>query len=340
MAKQSETMAGLLSTLKSNFDQVLSSFGSPILKGLEPTVSDIGNALTSRRIYNFAGSVGKGIVTAFQDIGNFAKNDVMPAIQSFASYLQSPSFQSFAKTIGGDIGNALNTIGTIVKTDIVPAVNAFINVLKSPQFQQFAESIGRLAGTSLAGLKSAFDLIKPIIEGLFSFVQNVALPALSGLANGLNAVIGWFEKGGPIVQLCGRRPDRRGRCYWAHGNSQLHWNVTRALCWPHHVGGRARCGSLGTLATALPYLIVGAVIAGVVVGILEAIQALGRYIEMANRCLARRCHVLYWSLAWWIMGVFGAIGGWFHDRFMDAYNAIKGVIGNFRDQRLRNGVRI
>ena len=93
MAKQSNTMAGLISTLKSNWDQILVSFGSPILKDLEPTFAALATDLSSPAFKTFAADTGKEIVTV---IGTLATDigTVVSDGQGLISFFQSGAPQA------------------------------------------------------------------------------------------------------------------------------------------------------------------------------------------------------------------------------------------------------
>jgi tape measure domain-containing protein len=162
MATQANTMTGLVSTLKSNWDQMLASFGSPILKRLEPIISNIGSSLASQGFKDFAGGVGQGIVDAFSDIGKAANY----------------------------VGNILRTVH----------VQDFAAAWQDVKFAvgQLVGDFGRL-GASLHPVSTDFDPLADKIQSLAQGGLNLLTNALNGAYVALSAVDGLFHGGkGPL----------------------------------------------------------------------------------------------------------------------------------------------
>ncbi len=151
MAKAAGTFTGLLSTLQSNWDQVIAAFGTPIIKALEGSLNNLGSTLASPAFQQFAGSVGQGLVTSFQDIGG--------AVQATAQY-----FGSF--DLGG-ITYAFKNLGNAVSQIVAP-------------FQHLGDNKG--ATSFFVDLKN--DLSQGLVAGITSVGQFIG-----GLADDLKQLV-------------------------------------------------------------------------------------------------------------------------------------------------------
>lgn len=132
MANDANLITGAISTLKSNWDQILAAFGDPIIKGLEPVINNLSASISSPAFKNFAGSIGQGVVDVFKSIGdagtyignvlhslnltafNQAWHDLTTAVQPLIADFQN-------------LGNVLNPI----KGDFDPLAEAIANIGKS-----------------------------------------------------------------------------------------------------------------------------------------------------------------------------------------------------------------
>jgi tape measure domain-containing protein len=164
MARAAGTFSGELSTVKSDFDQVLASFGSPILKDLEPDLAGIGDALTSPGFKDFAGSVGAGIASAFGNIAKAAK---------------SVDF----KAIGQDV----QKLGNWFSASLQPALQQ-----AEPSFSSLATTVGKLASSVLPPLLTAVGNLVPKVVTLAGDISG-------GLSTAITAISGSFNTWGPIV---------------------------------------------------------------------------------------------------------------------------------------------
>lgn len=132
MANDANLITGAISTLKSNWDQILAAFGDPIIKGLEPIINNLSASISSPAFKDFAGSVGQGVVDVFKSIGdagvyignvlhslnltglNQAWHDLTTAVQPLIADFQH-------------LGNVLNPI----QGDFDPLAEAIANIGKS-----------------------------------------------------------------------------------------------------------------------------------------------------------------------------------------------------------------
>lgn len=173
MDRASSTFAGLLSTLQSNWGQLMASFGSPIIKGLEGSLKHLGDLLATQGFKDFAGSVGSGIATVFGNIGS-AVGRAWPFVQTFAGMLGS--------------------LGQMVGKDLAPAFDAFGKML-SPIGDLFSKSTG--PASTFSGLLSN---LKPLFDGIAGAAKTIG-GDLAGLFEhvDLKPVLGMFKQVGDVV---------------------------------------------------------------------------------------------------------------------------------------------
>lgn len=164
MANDTNSMTGIISTLKSNWDQALASFASPVMKDLEPVLNGISTDLSSPGFKSFAGDVGAKIASVFSNIGNVAKRVDF-------------------KTIGQDIQN----LGNWFKTSLEPALEK-----AEPGFSSLATTVGNLAQSALPPLLSAVGTLIPQVVTLAGDVSG-------GLSTAITAISANFNTWGPIV---------------------------------------------------------------------------------------------------------------------------------------------
>lgn len=288
MAKQSNTLSGIMSTLSSNWDQALAGFGSPILKAIEPIINNIGNAVASPAFKQFATTVGTDIVNAFNSVENFITSKISPAISGFINYLKAPEFKAFANDIGGLV-TALAKLEFNHIKDQLNSFNPAIGIAKDA-FKDIAGVVGNVA-------KGIGDLINWFMKG--SEPAKTVGNALTAVSIAISVIkIGQFVASLPALLT--------GLIAW--GTEQ--WGVAAA-----------------TLATALPYLIVGAIIAAVVFGIIEAVQHWGDIVKWLTGVWGAVAGFFGW-LWGQIAGFFIGAGKWFADRFTEAYKGISSAFGN------------
>lgn len=206
MANDTQNFTGVLSTLKSNFDQVLGSFGSPILKAVEPLLNNIATSLSSPAFKDFAENVGQKVVGFFQSIGKAASG---LNIKSLAS-----DFATVGKEIGDvfshiDLSALVKTLGvlaTVVGGVLVQAFKVFGPILSQvagwftkdllPVLNKVLPPIGDLINSVLdlvgAALKPLLDAIEPLIPPILEVAGTIAQilsPAIKFLAPLLGAVL-------------------------------------------------------------------------------------------------------------------------------------------------------
>lgn len=190
MANDANLLTGAISTLKSNWDQILASFGSPIIKGLEPIINNLSADLSSPAFKDFAGSIGQGIVAVFLSIGS-AGASVGTMLHGLSqggglSALAS-GFKEVQSIVGGELGKdfrllgqetqelgkwwqssmlpaihqaepGFTKLGTVLATDVAPAIAKVWAV---------GEKLSREA---LPPLTKAFEKIEPVVVRVGGFL--------------------------------------------------------------------------------------------------------------------------------------------------------------------------
>jgi tape measure domain-containing protein len=166
MAKAAGTFTGLLSTLQSNWDQVIAAFGTPIIKALEGDLNNLGGTLASPVFQSFAGGVGQGIVSVFQGISG--------AVSGVAGAFTGLNFGDAHDALV-DIGSSFRTAGQFlssflnhaggVKSVLGPVGAAFHDLLQG--------GLSQVTGL-LWDFYTAFDGVATGLEhgqGSFGFLQ-------------------------------------------------------------------------------------------------------------------------------------------------------------------------
>lgn len=201
MATQANTMTGLISTLKSNWDQMLASFGSPILKALEPIISNIGASLASPGFKDFASGIGQGIVDIFSKLGptlsslspsmtgagNSFKEFAQP-VREIASLLQGQFVDAFKfanqqvtqiatwvqkSGIIKDMGQELRNLAhiTLDLAEILIRARGVVQDIEEHAFAKFAPIIEKILPPLIklqvaidAGIAGALQYVRPYID--------------------------------------------------------------------------------------------------------------------------------------------------------------------------------
>jgi phage-related protein len=147
-------------------------------------------------------------------------------------------------------GDALETVGHEILPSVTQALSGLANFISSPEFQQgfqaFADFIGTTLGQGAAMLQQAFTDLQPVLEGVFNFLIGTALPALISFGGFLrdNAV--------PILILVGSIIlSQVVPAFIAWGTTMLTTTLPALFA-----------TASATLAAMAPFLLIGAVVAG------------------------------------------------------------------------------
>lgn len=170
MANDANLITGAISTLKSNWDQILAAFGSPIIKALEPLINNLSADLSSPGFKQFAGSVGQGIVTVFQDIGN--------AVSQTSKFLASLDFKDLTHSFA-QLGDAVGQVSRpLLQLGSNKEVTTFFSGLKAD-----------LAGGLNAAIKDTSRFVSDLASDLTKLGSNKELTSFLGaLRDGFSQV--------------------------------------------------------------------------------------------------------------------------------------------------------
>lgn len=174
MAKQSATTAGLISTLQSNWAQMLASFGSPILKGLEPVLANIGNALASPVFKEFASNVGQGIVNA---IKTFTSNSqiAIPVLSGLGAILAAVVIPAVWSLAAGVITATWPFI--LIGAAVAGLVAIFMHFYSTNAgFKSFIDNF--VGGLKLAWTEVSTNFM-PVMKQIGDVIQKNVMPVLS-----------------------------------------------------------------------------------------------------------------------------------------------------------------
>jgi tape measure domain-containing protein len=291
MEKQATTFVGLMSTLQDNVGAAMRAFTGPLFDAAKQGLTTLGNLVSSPAFQKFATETGKQIADVFGIIGPMI-GDVIKSFQSLQPVLSNVGafFQDFFNRVIND-----EAIGILIGSFANMGVT--IGNLIGPVLQ-LAGAILKVFGIDLTKPKSAVDGIITAIYTFSNIMQNVA--NVSGAAaTQIGAFANWLNKGGiwvdtfkagligiagafaiikavgmasAIVDFISMLPTMIGLIgFWAAAQ----WTVAAA-----------------TIATALPYILIGAAIAVVIAIVVLAIMHWG-------------------EIAHWLQGVWAAFAAWF-----------------------------
>lgn len=191
MAKQSETLSGIMSTLSSDWDVFLAKVMTPVLPELEAGFSKLTTILTNPAFQQFATEVGVDIVNGIKmlvtDIGNLVS-------AGEATY----TFFKNNQTAMDALGAALIATGIVIASILIPAFVAWA-IAMVPVVAETLLTIGPyiLVGAVVAAI--VFGIIEAIqhwgaimswIKGIASDVGSAVGGFFSGLGSKLHSVIG------------------------------------------------------------------------------------------------------------------------------------------------------
>lgn len=312
MAKQSATAAGLISTLQSNWNQLMVAFGTPILQALEGSLNDIGSALSSPAIKDFASSVGQTIVDVFKNIGNSLKSVDVKAFTSNVAHLGtqvSPIIASL-KPVASSIFSSIGPILSTTVTDIGKFAKGLGDVIKffkdgSGPAQVLSLAIGGVAAGLTAMKIAQFVAALPgLLASLGAWAAGqwaVAVPTL--LTAGLFILVG-IAVVAAVAGIVLAVKNWGAIAHWLQG------------VW-------------GAIAAFFGWL--WAQISGFFVGAGKWFS--DRFTEAYKAVTIAMGGIGQWFQDRWkdIQGAFGSVGNWFHNVWQsvcDDFNSVLGGLGN------------
>jgi len=246
----------------------------------------------------FGGQIGI-LKNTFEDLKIKIGTAVMPILTQLMKWFTSEGMPALAK-IGGllmsVVGPAFKALGPIIKSVMgYFQSEGFASLVAD--FQTLATEVGQILGPALRNLI-------PIVQGLLagglgqlgSFFTGVLVPAIDNLVFGLGQFVLWMQGANPWVQVI-----KNGLL--AIGLAIAGMKLAMFLQTLPALIGRLAAWAIGqwavataTIATALPYILIGALIAAVVFGIIMAIQHWGQIVK-------------------WLGDVWATVSGWIGARF-------------------------
>lgn len=272
MAKQSATLSGIMSTLASDWDVFMAAIMKPALPMLETAMGNLTTLLTNPSFKAFAALVGVDIMNAFQSLGG--------SITNVTGYLSSLNISGLVTSFK----QLDTTLGPIV-TDVLNAAGAFGTwFVQSGTLQGIIDGLTTGVGLLRDGVKNVISVGSGLVD---FFTKNQAAGDALGavLLTATGAMIGMAISAIPSLVL--------------------------SL-------GATAAGFLGIIGPALaavaamaPFLLIGAVVALVITGIILAIQHWG-------------------EIAHWLQGIWADVAAfWQADVTIPFQNGLKAVNDGF-----------
>lgn len=212
MAKQAGTLSGQMSTLSSDFDQVMAAALAPALPGLEKTFGQLATTLTSPSFKNFAVTMGKDIaggitdvvtgighlVDAGKDVVTFFTNnqtamDGLKAGLVGVGAVAVTVFGLWAIAMAPVALEAIVTMAPFLALGVGVGLVVFGIIEAVNHWQQIQEAVGGAVKASLGAVGSFFGSVGHDIQGVFGAIggaaENVGKGIEGAFKGGVNGVI-------------------------------------------------------------------------------------------------------------------------------------------------------
>ncbi len=291
MANDANVLVGAVSTLKSDWDQLLVSFGSPIIKMLEVSIGGINTALTSPAFKDFAAMIGTNIANALTTVISIISKfgaeagKVLNILNDESLYILIDSIQNLGSSIGNALAPALKVVGDLFS-------------------QMFSDGSIESGALSLEGsfydIADAIQKVSNLIQGLTNFFESNSIQAqiVKDLMIGIGVAIAAIQLGALI--------------------EALPIIIAGIGVW----GAEMLVVAIETVIAMAPIVLIGLAIAVVVAIIILAIQHWG---EIAAWLQGAWSNTVSFFAGIWasIVGFFGGIGQWFQDKFKQAADGVK-----------------
>jgi tape measure domain-containing protein len=290
MAKQANTMTGIISTLQSNFQIAMAALGSPLIKVAEQGLGHISDILASKSFQDFATQMGTNVGNAFTSLLPMLSNFGAEASKVFGILNDEGlgvligSFQ----TLGSAVGNLISPFGLVGQL--------LASIFTNGNIESGALS---LEG-SFYDIAAAIDLLSAGIQSVTNFFKENSIQAqiVEDLMIGIGVAIATIQIGAFVATIPAL--------------------VAGFIAW----AGAATAAAIATIIAAAPIVLIGLAIALVVAGIILAVQHWG---DISKWLVGAWSNVSGFFAGMWatIQGFFGGMGQWFQDRFTDASNGVK-----------------
>ncbi len=272
--------------------------------------------------------VGTALLPVLSQFTGLISSVAMPILDKFGSWFSStaaPALDKFAKVVGSNVTSALKQAGPMLEN-----VGHFLASTLLPPAQHLASVLVPLAkgvaewATKSGALHGALDLVRGVLSGVVTLV--------GGLIDHLASVIGYFEKNKMAAQILGAALLGVGTAIAAIKIGQfiaaLPELIGQLVVWA--TGQWAVAAA--TIATALPYLAVGALIALVVAGIVLAIQHWGqisKWLQDVWHTVSSAIGAFFSGMGTKVHDVITGIGAWFSWLGTQAHDKVAQIIGFF-----------
>jgi len=175
MANDAANFTGALSTLKSNFANVLAQFGSPIIKAIEPLFNNLSAALAKPAFKEFAGNVGQGIVNVFKFLG-----DALGKVGGLVASLHlGDLFGQIGKALGGLSSNSALTGFLSSLKDGFGQVGSIVGGTLKENFKTFGAILADLGKWWQTTMQPAIAAVMPAFERLGKIIATTVVPAFA-----------------------------------------------------------------------------------------------------------------------------------------------------------------
>ncbi len=195
MAKQAQTAAGQLSTLKSNVNLALAAFGGPILKLAEGGLAQLGALAANPQFQQFAAVLGGGIATGFKVVATVI-GGVVTGFMNLANFFKQNEVAALALLIPmGILGAVLTQMAVSAIVGLIAAIPELVAGFVAWTVSAGAAAIATIAATwPLLAIGAVVGLV---IGGIILAVQHwgAIMNWFRGVFAAIGAWIGSFFSG-------------------------------------------------------------------------------------------------------------------------------------------------
>jgi phage-related protein len=261
-ARTSDGLANATKTAGAKFEELQASVGAKLLPVMTFLVSFLADTVIPA-ISGLFSAIGNS--EAFQSFSSFITGTLVPAFQTAVEWIKQFVFPAVAQFFESTLVPALKSVADWLSRVAAPAVTDWFQNQLIPALQDVAKWItetlipavvemGKAISESGAfqAFKTALEGVGPLIESIASFVTSTLLPALVSLA-------GWFNENKDVLAAI----------LIAIGTA-LTLSVLPALITTFAVWVAGAVTAAGaTLIAAAPWIILGAIIAGIALVIIK-----------------------------------------------------------------------
>lgn len=212
MANDANVFNGIVSTLKSNWQQLMAIFGSPIIKDFEPQLGKLADAFSSPAFQQFAAVMGQKVADALAKV-EFGIAFIASALRSMAAYARialepfnDEPFGIFLASLkdvvvaAGRVIDALARIGVTLLQGLLPPLN-----LSARTFSSFFATVLYGLGDFLAKIAvqlnsfAALLLNSTNMTGKITAIRTMLADLFSWLGSHASSILTLFAP--PIIKI-------------------------------------------------------------------------------------------------------------------------------------------